>query len=103
MERPDGTRPVRVRAHPGLCEGWGNCRRWAPDVYTLDADGRIDIHLLEVPAEHALAAWNGAESCPARAITVMATEDRPASLVATSAIASNAEPESPPGTGAEEQ
>ena len=28
---------LRVRAHPALCEGWGNCHRWAPEVYPLDA------------------------------------------------------------------
>jgi ferredoxin len=62
---------VRVRAHPGLCEGWGNCRRFAPAVYPLDADGYIDIHLLDVPADLAGAARLGAQVCPARAITVI--------------------------------
>ena len=30
QEAPVG---VRVRVHPGLCEGWGNCHRFAPAVY----------------------------------------------------------------------
>jgi ferredoxin len=61
---------LKVRAHPGLCEGWGNCHRWAPEVYPLDDEGRIAIHLLAVPDELAAAAWAGAQVCPARAITV---------------------------------
>ena len=62
---------VRVRASPGLCEGWGNCHRWAPEVYPLDEDGQIAIHLLEVDGDHAAAARLGADACPARAITVI--------------------------------
>ena len=31
----------------------------------------IDIHLLDVPASHALAAWQGATACPEQAITVI--------------------------------
>jgi ferredoxin len=62
---------VKVRTHPGLCEGWGNCHRFAPEVYPLDAEGYIDVHLLDVPAELAAAARNGALACPERAITVI--------------------------------
>ena len=62
---------VRIKAHPGLCVGWGNCHRFAPEVYPLDADGKVDVHLLEVPAELADAARLGADACPARAITVI--------------------------------
>lgn len=71
--RPDGvTESLRIKAHPGLCEAWGNCHRWAPEIYPLDGDGRIDVHVLEVPPEHAVEAWMGAEVCPAHAITVVA-------------------------------
>lgn len=70
--RPDGlTESLRVRAFPGLCEGWGNCHRWAPAVYPLDAEGKIDVHLLEVPPELAVEAWMGAEACPAGVIQVI--------------------------------
>lgn len=69
---PDGeTESLLVRAHPGLCEGWGQCHHWAPDVYPLDDDGYIDVHLLEVPPELALQAWNGARSCPIGVITIV--------------------------------
>ena len=67
---------VRVRTHPGLCAGWGNCHRWAPQVYPLDAEGYVDVHLLDVPAEHALEAWIGAGVCPERAITVIGPPER---------------------------
>ena len=67
----DAVEGVRVRAHPGLCRGVGNCHRFAPSVYTLDAAGLIDVHLLDVPPELALDAWRGASVCPERAITVI--------------------------------
>lgn len=70
--RPDArTESLLVRVHPGLCEGWGNCHRWAPEVYPLDADGMIDVHLLEVPPELAEAAWIGAQACPAGVISIV--------------------------------
>jgi ferredoxin len=62
---------VRVRTHPGLCAGWGNCHRWAPAVYPLDDEGHVAVHLLSVPPEHALEAWIGASVCPAAAISVI--------------------------------
>lgn len=74
--RPDGvTESLLVRVHPGLCEGWGNCHRWAPDVYPLDDEGLIDVHLVEVPPHHAVEAWMGAQACPAGVITVRVRED----------------------------
>ncbi|MFN8018066.1 MAG: ferredoxin [Acidimicrobiales bacterium] len=62
---------VKVRTHPSQCLGWGNCHRFAPEVYPLDEDGMIAVHLLDVPAEHARDAWRGASVCPERAITVI--------------------------------
>jgi ferredoxin len=70
---------VLVRTHPGLCLGWGNCHRFAPDIYPLDAEGKVDVHRLAVPHSHAYDAWLGAAACPERAITVM---DRNGRLVA---------------------
>lgn len=70
--RPDGeTESLLVKAHPGLCDGWGQCHRLAPDVYHLDDEGYIDIHMLEVPPDRAVAAWMGAMACPNGAITVV--------------------------------
>ena len=72
VRRPDGvTESLLVRAHPSLCEGWGNCHRWAPHAYPLDADGKIDIHVLEVPPEWAVSAWMGAQACPIGVISIV--------------------------------
>lgn len=70
-ERPLPGTTLRVKVHPGLCEGWGNCHRWAPELYPLDAEGLIDLHVVEVPPEMADAAWLGAQACPAGVITVL--------------------------------
>ncbi len=70
-ERPAPGTTLRVRVHPGLCEGWGNCHRWAPELYVLDDEGYIDLHVVEVPPELAEAAWLGAQACPAGVITVL--------------------------------
>ncbi len=77
---------VKVRTHPALCNGVGNCHRWAPTVYPLDADGCVDIHLLDVPAELAAEARLGAPVCPERAITIVepASVHKPPSLGARS-------------------
>ena len=64
---PDG-RPVLIRVSPGICEGWGECHKFASEVYPLGADGRVDVHVLEVPAEYADLARRGAAMCPVRAI-----------------------------------
>jgi ferredoxin len=66
---------VRIRAHPGLCAGWGNCHRWAPSVYPLDDNGELAIHHLEVGAEFAGDARLGASACPQQAITVVTPYD----------------------------
>lgn len=72
LRRPDGkTESLLVRAYPGLCEAWGNCHRWAPEVYALDENGKIDMHLLEVPPELAKSAWLGAQACPAGVIQIV--------------------------------
>lgn len=62
---------VRIKTHPALCDGWGQCHRWAPDVYPLDEDGLIAVQRMEVPGELALHAWYGAQACPNGAITVI--------------------------------
>ena len=68
----DELRPsVQVRVHPGLCEGWGECFRRAPELYVLDDDGRVDVMQFEVDGEHAEAAFWGAHACPRQAITII--------------------------------
>lgn len=70
--RPDGvTESLLVKAHPALCEGWGLCHKYAADVYPLDDEGYIDIHMLEVPPERAVDARMAARACPSGVITVV--------------------------------
>lgn len=70
--RPDGVTEIAlVQVHPGLCEGWGQCHRWASDIYTLDDEGHIDVQRLSVPPADAERAWAAAEACPTGAITII--------------------------------
>lgn len=62
---------MKVKVHRALCEANGVCSRFAPSVYQLDADGYIDLHLVEVTPDLEEAALFGAAACPARAITVL--------------------------------
>jgi ferredoxin len=62
---------VRIKAHPGLCQGHGLCRRFAPSVYQLDDEGYLDLHLVAIPPHLEADAELGATVCPAGAITVL--------------------------------
>lgn len=62
---------MKIRTHPGLCDGHGLCHRFVPEVYTLDDEGYIDLHVVEVPPELQRAAMLGASICPVGAITVI--------------------------------
>ena len=42
---------MRIKVHPGLCNGWGECHRWGREVYPLDEEGYCELRLLEVPPE----------------------------------------------------
>ena len=62
---------VRIKTHPSLCQGWGQCHRWAPDIYPLDGAGHIDVHVLEIPADRVRDAELGALACPDHVISVI--------------------------------
>lgn len=62
---------MRLKVHPGMCEGHGVCRRFAPTVYELDDEGYLGLRLLQVPPELEEQARFGAQACPARAITLI--------------------------------
>jgi ferredoxin len=62
---------MRIKVHPGLCNGWGECHRWGREVYPLDDDGMCEMRLLEVPPEMEDHARFGAMACPEQAITVI--------------------------------
>jgi len=66
---PEGdARPVLIRVSPGICEGWAECHRFAKEIYPLGPDGKVDVHVLEVPADFAARARRAASLCPVRAI-----------------------------------
>lgn len=71
----DGRGVVKVRVHPGLCQGHRLCHRFAPEVYPLDEEGYIDLHLVDVPPELEGAAELGARVCPAGVITIIRESD----------------------------
>lgn len=62
---------MKIKVHPALCDGHGNCRRFAPGVYHLDEEGYLDIHVMEVPPELEAEAELGAMVCPQHAITIV--------------------------------
>ena len=61
--------PARVKVHPSLCIGWGECHRWAPDLFTLDEEGHNEVHVAEIPPEDAERAYIASKACPYHAIT----------------------------------
>lgn len=63
--------PVLIRVSPGICEGWGECHKFAREIYPMGADGKVDLHVLEVPTEYADLARVAASMCPVRAIQVI--------------------------------
>lgn len=72
-------RPGSGPRPPGAVRGLGNCHRWAPEVYPLDADGQIDLHLLRRSRPSSPRPRRvGAQVCPARAITVIGERPLPA-------------------------
>lgn len=99
---------IQVRVSRGLCQGWGQCLRWAPTVIPLDKEGYIDVERVEVPSELAeQAAW-GAGACSEGAITVIgpplqywierrgATSQNEGPAVRTDVVESEAEREAEP-------
>jgi ferredoxin len=70
-ELPVDTGPVLIRVSPGICEGWGECHKFAREIYPIGPDGKVDLHVLEVPVEYAALARRAASMCPVRAIQVV--------------------------------
>ena len=78
---------MRIKVHPGLCNGWGECHRWGREVYPLDAEGYCEMRLLEVPSEMEDSARHGAAACPEQAITVIEDDPRAARRVLPGPVA----------------
>ena len=62
---------MRAICDKSICQGHGRCEAMAPEVYTLDDNGYLDIEDIEVPAGLEDQAKLGAASCPEEAITIV--------------------------------
>jgi ferredoxin len=62
---------VKVIVDTEACTGHGRCAATAPEVFTLDDEGRNSVRELEVPAGLEAAARRGAANCPERCISVV--------------------------------
>lgn len=62
---------IIVTVDRDLCVGHGQCNAFAPAVYDLD-DGYCVLPRADLPAELRGSAEDGADACPAGAITVEA-------------------------------
>jgi ferredoxin len=61
---------VKVTINTSQCAGHARCNAVAPEVYELDEGGYVLPIDGEIPAEREVAARQGAETCPERAITL---------------------------------
>lgn len=62
---------MEIKVDQTLCSGHARCNAFAPEVYELDDNGFCAVTTLHhVGVESELAAREGAEACPERAITL---------------------------------
>lgn len=62
---------MKVHIDRPTCQAYGNCADEAPEVFTLDDDGYVDLVAGdEVPADLEQAGRAAVLSCPARALSV---------------------------------
>ncbi|WP_067650366.1 ferredoxin [Nocardia harenae] len=61
---------MKIQVDWDLCEGHGQCEYAAPELFTIDDDGRLEV-LDETPGEHQRTAVELAvRRCPVRALAV---------------------------------
>jgi ferredoxin len=63
---------VRLVVRTDMCVGHGRCHAEAPELFDLDEMGYCQQRELEVLPELEAAARRGADSCPERAIELVA-------------------------------
>ena len=63
---------ARLRVNPILCEAFGFCAEYAPELFALDEWGYAWPHSREVPAVLEELAREAARLCPTRAILIEA-------------------------------
>jgi ferredoxin len=69
----DQSVPLFVKVDRDKCCGYTTCSEICPEVYKLDEQGFAYVESDVVPRGLEAQAREGAESCPARAITLSAT------------------------------
>ena len=61
---------MRITVNKGLCSGHARCNAVAPHIYPLDECGYSAVDNIDVAPADELAARDGAQVCPERAITL---------------------------------
>jgi ferredoxin len=61
---------VKISVDQSKCVGHARCNATSPGIFSLSEDGYSNITEVTIEDAGALAARNGAASCPERAITV---------------------------------
>lgn len=69
---------MRVRVVEGRCTGHARCGAVAPEIFTLNDDGYLELPETAVAAGQEALARRGARACPERAIEV--TDDTGAAV-----------------------
>lgn len=63
---------MKVHVNNEMCQGHGRCYTVAPEIFTSDDLGYVDVHgTTEVPDNRADAARVAAEACPEGAIRIL--------------------------------
>lgn len=60
---------IRIRIEPTRCEGFGNCINAAPDIFELDADGRVCLRKETVGDDRIDVVRRAVYDCPVNVIS----------------------------------
>lgn len=61
---------MKVLVDWDLCEGHGQCEFAAPDVFTIDDDGELEVLDVSPPASERRAVQQAVRRCPTRALAI---------------------------------
>jgi ferredoxin len=60
---------IRIKIEPTRCEGFGNCVYAAPDIFELDADGRVRLKEETVADDRMDVVRRAVYDCPVNVIS----------------------------------
>jgi ferredoxin len=60
---------IRIKIEPTRCEGFGNCVNAAPDIFELDADGRVRLKKETVADDRMDVVRRAVYDCPVNVIS----------------------------------